>query len=103
MKRINFDTGFEPTTPRAVSGRDHFTTQTEPFVETLRDKPIQYEKESQTDLFLDRPVERLFNPMDGKTGTDRFTQIDEHDPDLFNFDYEVQPILEVFMLLLRLF
>ena len=43
-KRINFDTGFEPTTPRPVAGRDHFTCQTEPFVETLRDKPIQYEK-----------------------------------------------------------
>lgn len=43
-KRINFDTGFEPATPRAMDGRDHFTTQTEPFVETLRDKPIQYEK-----------------------------------------------------------
>jgi len=27
-RRINFDTGFEPTTPRAVTGRDHFTTQT---------------------------------------------------------------------------
>lgn len=55
---MDFDTGFELSTPRAVDGRDHFSIQTEPFVETLRDKPIQYEKESQTDLFLDRPVER---------------------------------------------
>ena len=44
LQKINFDTGFEPITPRALSGRSHFTTQTEPFVETLRDKPIQYEK-----------------------------------------------------------
>ena len=58
MQRMDFDTGFELSTPRAVDGRDHFSIQTEPFVETLRDKPIQYEKESQTDLFLDRPVER---------------------------------------------
>jgi hypothetical protein len=32
MKRINFDTGFEVVTPRAVDGRDHFSAQTEPFV-----------------------------------------------------------------------
>lgn len=33
--------------------------------------------------------------MDGKTGVDTFTQIEENDPELFNFDYEVQPILDV--------
>ena len=103
FKRINFDTGFEPTTPRAVQGRDHFTCQTEPFVETLRDKAIQYEKECQTDLFLDRPAERLFNAMDGKTGVDFSTQVIEDDPELFDFDYEVQPILDVLTSLFRHF
>jgi hypothetical protein len=34
--------------------------------------------------------------MDGKIGHDRSTQIEENDPELFNFDYEVQPILDVF-------
>ena len=81
--------------PRPVDGRDHFSIQTEPFVETLRDRPIQYEKECQTDLYLDRPVEREFDPMKGKTGVDRTTQIEENDPELFDFDYEVEPIVDV--------
>ena len=76
MQKINFDTGFDAATPRAVDGRQHFNVQTDPFVETLRDKPIQYQKESQSDLFLDRPVERQFDPMKGKTGVDRTTQIE---------------------------
>ena len=33
--------------------------------------------------------------MKGKTGVDRNTQIEENDPELFNFDYEVQPIVDV--------
>ncbi len=37
--------------------------------------------------------------MAEKTGVDRVTQVDENDPELFNFDYEVQPILEVFFCL----
>jgi len=49
-------------------------------VETLRDRPIMYEKEVQSDLFLDRPVEREFDPSKGKSGVDRTTQIEEHDP-----------------------
>lgn len=90
-------------TPRAIDGREHFSIQTEPFVETLRDKPIQYEKECQTDLYLDRPVEREFDAMKGKTGVDRFTQIEENDPELFNFDYEVEPIVEVVLFISRLY
>jgi hypothetical protein len=95
MQRPNFDTGFEVSTPRAVSGREHFSGQTEAFVETLRDRPIMYEKEVQSDLFLDRPVEREFDASKGKTGVDRTTQIEENDAELFDFDYEVQPIVEV--------
>lgn len=83
------------STPRAVGGREHFSAQTEAFVETLRDRPVTYEKEVQSDLFLDRPVEREFDPAKGKGGVDRTTQIEEHDPELFDFDYEVQPIVEV--------
>ena len=44
---------------------------------------------------MDRPVEREFDAMKGKTGVDRTTQIEENDPELFNFDYEVEPIVEV--------
>lgn len=67
----------------------------------MRDKPVQYERECQTDLFLDRPVEREFDPMKEKTGIDRTTQIEENDPELFDFDYEVQPILEVIFHLIK--
>jgi len=41
--------------------------------------------------------------MAQKSGVDRVTQVDENDPELFNFNYEVQPIIDVFFLLLRLF
>ncbi len=51
---------------------------------------------------MDRPVQRQFNPMAEKTGVDRVTQVDENDPELFNFDYEVQPILEVRSFIFRL-
>lgn len=33
--------------------------------------------------------------MDWKIGQDRSTQIQENDPDLFDFNYEVQPIVDV--------
>lgn len=33
--------------------------------------------------------------MKGKTGVDRTTQIEENDPELFDFNYEVQPIVDV--------
>lgn len=56
MQRFGFDMGFEVPTPRAADGREHFSIQTEAFVETLRDKPIEYEYECQTDFFLDRPT-----------------------------------------------
>jgi len=33
--------------------------------------------------------------MKGKSGVDRTTQIEENDPELFDFQYEVQPIVDV--------
>ncbi len=45
--------------------------------------------EVQTDEYIDRPQTPLFWPE--KIGTDVFTQIE--DGDLFNFDEEVEPIL----------
>lgn len=35
--------------------------------------------------------------MKGKTGVDRNTQIEENDPELFDFNYEVQPIVEALL------
>ena len=45
----------------------------------------------QTDLFLDRPPTPKYIPA--KTGVDTSTQIMPHE--LFDFDMEVKPILEV--------
>lgn len=67
--------------------------QTDEFVETLTDKPPQYEKDTQTEIYIERPNPRLFMPK--KTGSDRETQI--WDGDLFDFDYEVEPILQVLL------
>jgi len=79
------------STPRPVDGRKHCEIQTDENVELLTDKPPEYEKDTQTDFYIDRPVNRLFMPQ--KIGEDRETQI--WDGELFNFDYEVEPILQV--------
>ncbi|KAH9644779.1 hypothetical protein HF086_016273 [Spodoptera exigua] len=57
----------------------------------LFDKGVEMEVGVQTDLFVDRPATPVYVPA--KTGADAFTQI--YPGDLFDFDLEVQPILEV--------
>ena len=37
---------FEPGTPKPVSGRQNIEVQTDEFVETLTDKPPEYEKDT---------------------------------------------------------
>ncbi len=66
-------------------------SNTEPVKTTIRPKPLTFEIETQTDEFLDNPLIPLFFPL--KTGDDKLTQIE--DGDLFDFDVEVQPILNV--------
>lgn len=79
------------STPPAVSGRMHMDMQTEDFLEELTDKPIEIDAETQTQAFMDRPASPLFVPA--RTGQDVVTQI--LPGDLFDFDLEVEPILEV--------
>lgn len=79
------------TTPKAVEGRQHIDIQTEQFLEELKDKPDEVTQESQTDPMLDRPPTPKYIPF--KTGCDAETQI--KDGDLFDFDNEVDPILDV--------
>ncbi|CAG2231581.1 RSPH3 [Mytilus edulis] len=55
------------------------------------DRVEEADVEVQTDAFLDRPPSPMFVPA--KTGVDIMTQI--LDGDLFDFDIEVKPILEV--------
>jgi len=80
-----------PNTPDAVAGRKHMDVQTDNFHEEISDRPAELEVETQTDAFMDRPPSPLYLPK--KTGVDRETQI--MDGDLFSFDFEVEPILQV--------
>ena len=79
------------STPPAVAGRMHMNMQTENFLEELTDKRIEIDAETQTQAFLDRPASPLF--VMARTGVDAVTQILSND--LFDFDTEVVPILEV--------
>ncbi|NXN32861.1 RSPH3 protein, partial [Nycticryphes semicollaris] len=78
-------------TPEPVEGREHVHVQTELYLEEISDRVIEVDIECQTDAFLDRPATPLFIPA--KTGQDVATQIEEGE--LFDFDIEVKPILEV--------
>jgi len=74
-----------------VAGRAHIEVQTELYLEELTDRVEETDMAVQTDPFLDRPPSPLFIPA--KTGVDVETQIEEGD--LFDFDMESKPILEV--------
>jgi len=80
-----------PRSPDPVEGRKHIDVQTELYLEELSDRVEEADQECQTDAFLDRPPSPLFIPA--KTGLDVATQI--YEGDLFDFDVEVKPILEV--------
>ncbi|XP_072019073.1 radial spoke head protein 3 homolog B-like [Amphiura filiformis] len=81
----------KPRSPEPVEGRKHIDVQTELYLEELSDRVEEADIECQTDAFLDRPPTPLFIPA--KTGMDVATQI--YEGDLFDFDIEVKPILEV--------
>ncbi|XP_063723385.1 radial spoke head protein 3 homolog B-like isoform X2 [Symsagittifera roscoffensis] len=81
----------KPRSPEPVEGRKHINVQTELYLEELSDRVEESDIAVQTDAFLDRPPTPLFIPA--KTGMDVETQIEEGD--LFDFDVEVGPILEV--------
>lgn len=78
-------------TPEPVEGRLHMEIQTEQYLEEILDRPIEKEADSQTDAFMDRPPSPVFVPK--KSGLDKETQI--YEGELFHFDLEVDPILEV--------
>merc|ERR1719158_2793335 len=82
---------FRAPTPEPVQGRHHIDVQTDAYLEEVSDKVPEHDVDTQTDEFLDRPASPLFVPI--KTGVDKHTQILEGD--LFDFELEVEPILEV--------
>jgi len=81
----------KPDTPEATEGRKHIDVQTEQYLEELTDRPVEVDVDTQTDAFMDQLPAPIFIPM--KTGVDVETQI--YEGDLFDFDTEVEPILEV--------
>ena len=83
--------GKRVSSPPPVDGRVHMDMQTEDFLEELTDRPIEMDAETQTLPFNDRPPSPLF--VRAKTGRDVETQIVSGD--LFDFDLEVEPILEI--------
>ncbi|CAK1603733.1 unnamed protein product [Parnassius mnemosyne] len=80
-----------PGSPPPAPARRHLPVQTDHYLQELFDKGVEMEVGVQTDLFLDRPATPIYVPA--KTGADAYTQI--YPGDLFDFDLEVQPILEV--------
>lgn len=77
-------------TPPPVDGRLHIEIQTEMYLEEITDRVIESDQNTQTDPFLDRPDSPPFVPA--KSGVDNWTQVED---DLFDFDFEVEPLLEV--------
>lgn len=61
--------------------------------EQTREKQNEIDCKTQTDEFFERPVTPKYVPK--KTGIDKITQIDDYD--LFDYDREVQPILNVLL------
>eukprot|EP00038_Savillea_parva_P007865 m.173014 g.173014 ORF g.173014 m.173014 type:complete len:481 (+) comp13625_c0_seq1:112-1554(+) len=75
----------------AVPGRIHIEVQTDVYLEELSDRVEEADIAVQTDPFLDRAPDPVFIPA--KTGIDAETQI--QDGELFDFDLESKPVLEV--------
>nr|KAJ3423213.1 Radial spoke head protein 3 [Polyrhizophydium stewartii] len=78
-------------TPDPVEGRKHIDVQTDLYLEELSDKVPEAIAATQTDAFINRAPSPLYIPQ--KSGVDVATQI--YQGELFDFDYEVTPILEV--------
>lgn len=69
--------------------------QTEKYVEQLTDKPSEGEVGVATEFYLDRPPVPLFQPKMPSKDCCKYTQIFDGDPELFDFDCEVEPMLNV--------
>eukprot|EP01006_Ploeotia_vitrea_P015046 TRINITY_DN41649_c0_g2_i1.p1 TRINITY_DN41649_c0_g2~~TRINITY_DN41649_c0_g2_i1.p1 ORF type:complete len:329 (-),score=64.47 TRINITY_DN41649_c0_g2_i1:133-1119(-) len=91
QKRLNEEAAKRSTTPEPIEGRKHIEIQTEQYLEELTDKVEENTVDTQTDPMMDRPPTPLYVPF--KTGRDTETQIEPGD--LFDFEQEVEPLLEV--------
>lgn len=77
--------------PPPLGGRTHMDIQTDMYLEELTDRNPEADAGTQTDALLDLHPPVTFVPS--SSGVDAATQIE--DGDLFDFDLEVEPILEV--------
>ena len=82
-------------TPEPVPGRSHMDVQTSPYKEILTDKPPEREQGIATEFYLDRPPVPLFQPRMPAKDNCKATQIYEGDEELFDFNEEVEPMLNV--------
>lgn len=90
-KNKNAHSMLRGSTPEPVDGRVHMDVQTDNYLEELMDKPPGMESATQTDPTFDRPMAPEFKPK--PSGVDKATEI--LSGELFDFDLEVEPILEV--------
>jgi hypothetical protein len=81
--------------PEPVFGRTHCWIQTDEFRQLLSDYPDASEVGVATDFFLDRPPVPLFVPQMPLKANCKSTQIFDGDCELFDFDGEVAPMLNV--------
>lgn len=79
-------------TPPPLDGRLHCLLQTDDYIEILTNQSGNLQQ-TQTSAFLDRPEEPLFNRA--KIDNDVPTQVEPGD--IFAFDIEVEPVLELLM------
>ncbi|XP_077199978.1 radial spoke head protein 3 homolog [Paroedura picta] len=82
---------FEAKAPEITDTGSRINVQTELYLQEIADRIIEVDIECQTDDFLNRPETPLYVPT--KTGCDVSTQIEAGE--LFDFDLEVKPILQV--------
>jgi hypothetical protein len=90
-KRAKAADGARAHTPEAVDGRSHAGAQTDEYLEAISDRPLEEDAGVQTEVAQDRPPVALFVPH--KSGVDVGTEIGAGE--LFDFDFEVEPVLEV--------
>jgi hypothetical protein len=69
--------------------------QTDKHVEQLTDKPPEREEGVATEFYLDRPPVPLFQPKMPAKENCKHTQIFDEDYELFDFDAEIEPMLNV--------
>ena len=73
----------------------HMDVQTDEYFERLTDKPMAAEQGVATEFYLDRPPVPLFQPRMPAKENCKATQLHDGDPELFDFDKEVEPMLNV--------